>query len=457
MNSKENLKQIAATDVWLKYYEGPNYGGRNQAIAHHGDMIQLSNADGSWLWQARSNGPRTLTYSNLNIDDPAQSYKNRIEEWTGSEIPFFAEEFLFAAHPLSAVTTDETVVARVKISLQNLVNNDSNVITVPDALAATSTIPQSTTQFTSVTAGLLTEGTLGFVDMTQAVTTDVTIRFGFFDNATGTIQWTGSGTLSLVFENGFVSLAGVSGLPADWVISRPVQTPDGAWKIDIRQFAEGMTMFYYPETYFYGTTAAPGVDGLNTQIQFNEGYWNGKSIRVTNMRLGMLYSGVMALAQYRPEVYHQVFFTEPEQPDLPSLYGEGHPTAFAFVAAGNGYFVFIDSEIDDPNYTDFFSQSTMTGMTYFSNRDTGVITASRDGGGDSFSPCTLYYGQTDAEGFYQNTGSGSLFISLNGDTLVVTDVQGFPADWQFSAPVKREDGHWTITLSNAVSAGERNS
>ncbi|WP_250454874.1 hypothetical protein [Caballeronia sp. ATUFL_M2_KS44] len=273
MPDNQVQRVIVMPRTWIKYYDDVNYSGRTQTIAHHGDMVQLSNPDGSWIQYSRTNGPLTITFSDLDTTNPQQVYTNRIEEASENELSSFDATFRFAAHPLRALTVVAQLVARVKISLDSLVTSSQGTVTVPDALAATSTVPQSTTQFTSVTAAALPEGTLGFVDVTQPVSTDITIRYGTFDQTNNTINWTGTGTISLYFENGEVFYNGVSGLPVGWVLSRPVQTPDGEWKIDIRQARPGITMLQYPETYYYGISQYAPIDGLNEYIQYNEGFW----------------------------------------------------------------------------------------------------------------------------------------------------------------------------------------
>lgn len=448
MADNQDQAVAALPRTWVKYYEGERYSYRGDTIAHHGDVVQLSNPDGFWIVRSRSNGPLTITFSDLDTTSPQQAYTNRVEEASENELSSFPATFLFASHPLKGLTVDTQIVKRVKISLQALVTNLSYTVTCPNAIAATSTVPQSATEFTSVTAGLLPEGTLGFVDVTQPVSTDIAIRYGFFDQATNTVNWTGTGTISLFYENGEVFFNGVAGLPAEWVISRPVQTPDGAWKIDIRQNM-GFTYIEYPETYYYGVTSIAPSDGTDEQVQYNEGFWEAKSLRVANIRTGMLFSQVRHIARYRPADFRQIIFTEPEQPDLPSLYGETLEKAYLIVAAGAGYFVWLKCEISDPAYTDFFANRRGERYTYIANHSTGVLSASQDGQSESVAWCTVDYGSTDSDGFFVSAGTGSLTVDLVEGQVVIEDVLDFPANWRFSAPVKQEDGNWMVTLTDA--------
>lgn len=447
---------IQDTSVWLKYYDSLNYQGpqEEQVVVYHGDVLQLSNADGSWNKNSRSNGVNGLsvfTLSDADVNNPQQNYFCHLEDYSANEISYFKEAFLFAAHPLKAVHIDSNIVKRVKISLQALVSSEMDEITCPDILSATSIIPQTSTEMTSVTAGLLDEGTLGFVEIAQGMSTEVAVRYGYFDDKTGTATWTGSGTLTLVYDNGNVILQGTSGLPAQWQISNPVQMPDGSWKIDICQYAPEVSVRNYPETWYYGDLVSFSIGGLNTQIQFNEGFWSTKSLRIPNINMGILYSGVTIPYQYKPENYHQIVFTEPEQPDLPALYGEGHSTAYCFVAEHPGYCVWLKFATSSSDYTAIFCASTMPlAFRYAGQNESCVLTGSRDGVQNTSDNCEIFYGHTDAEGYYVNAGHGSLTVTLIGDMLMISDIANFPANWVFSKPEKQADGNWLITLTDTL-------
>lgn len=455
MNSKVMNTQSPDPNVWAKYYQEVNYGGSHseELVVFHGDVLQLTNADGTWNKNSRSNGVNQLsmlTVTDVDISNPAQNYSCYFEDYSSQEISFFKEKFLYASHPLKTISIDSNITKRVKISLQALVSTGFVAISCPDMIAVTSRIPQTLTEITSATSGVLREGTLGFVDITQSLPTEVTVQYGYFDAVSGTANWTGSGRLNLSYQDGRVTVDNVSGLPAEWVISNPVAMPDGDWKVDISQQAPGISLFYYPETYYYGTCNNAAIVGLNDQIQHNEGYWAGKSLRVPTIRTGMLYSGITSLSQYKPENYHQVIFSEPEQPDLPSLYGAGHSTAYCFVTDVSGYFVWLNCQLSSPEYTAFFSQSyEVQAIRYASSGSNLMLTGTPDGAlyGDM---CTVYYGHVDADGFYINTGSGTLVVTLTDGILQISNITGFPDNWRFSTPEKQADGNWLVVLSDTI-------
>ncbi|WP_250454872.1 hypothetical protein [Caballeronia sp. ATUFL_M2_KS44] len=173
-------------------------------------------------------------------------------------------------------------------------------------------------------------------------------------------------------------------------------------------------------------------------------------MRVSNLRTGILFSQVDQLARFRPADFRQVIFTEPEQPDLPSLYGESNYLAYAIVAAGAGFIVWLNCEISDPAYTDFFPNKREERYTYVANHSTGLLYGNRDGQGSGIEVCTIDYGTTDTDGYFVGAGTGSLTSELVDGQLVLTDVLGFPANWTLTTPVKQADGNWSITLTDAV-------
>lgn len=77
--------------VWAKYYERVNYGGDHGDVVLHGDVRQISNNDGTWIKNSRSNGVNglsMLTITEVDINNPAQIYRCHLEDYSANEILF---------------------------------------------------------------------------------------------------------------------------------------------------------------------------------------------------------------------------------------------------------------------------------------------------------------------------------------------------------------------------------
>ncbi|WP_312213376.1 Ig-like domain-containing protein [Pseudescherichia sp.] len=210
----------------LVFYSLPNYAGTALSATHGQAGIVASSAN-SWTEQSvsvpGSDNMFTFLWSSVDTGNPAISYAGHVEQYITASVPDIAFVFSTPQYPLQFLGVDATLAIPVFVEL-------IGDFTAQNCSASTYLVPGSAT---SVTTFASTEhsGLLAFVQPVNGASTLASLTTGTLDTASSTVEWSGSASAMLIYNNDTLTLSSVSGLPDGWSFGDPVRQSDGSWKV----------------------------------------------------------------------------------------------------------------------------------------------------------------------------------------------------------------------------------
>ncbi|MGN7901225.1 Ig-like domain-containing protein [Enterobacter sp. 22452] len=206
----------------LLYYKETDFVGAPDSIDHGGTgVIAASTSNWNYLSVAMTT-MYSYAWSKVDTADASLSYLNHIEEVCSAQ---FADlQQLYPAQdqfPLQYLGIDPDAAVLVWLDIDA-------AQTAPNAVASSALVGGSSQSVTTLSLPGR-PAALGFVAPTNGSSVVASCRYGDYDATTGTVAWTGTGTLVVEYQNNAVTLINAGGFPANWVFSDPVLKGDGTW------------------------------------------------------------------------------------------------------------------------------------------------------------------------------------------------------------------------------------
>lgn len=213
-------------DSSLVFFSLPNYAGDTLRVVH-GQTGLVASSGSLWAEQSVSvpgtDNLYTFLWSSVDIGNPAFSYTGHVEHYITTSIPNIASSLSMPQYPLQFLGVDATLAVPVFVQL-------SGEFSSQNCFASSSLVPGSSTKV-STFASFANEGALAFIQNINGASTLASLTFGTLNEASGTVMWSASGSVMLVYNNDTLTLASVSGLPAGWSFGPPLRQDDGSWHV----------------------------------------------------------------------------------------------------------------------------------------------------------------------------------------------------------------------------------
>lgn len=210
----------------LVFYSLPNYAGDALRVAH-GQTGIVASSGSLWAEQSVSvpgaDNLYTFLWSSVDIGNPAFSYTGHVERYITTSIPNIASSLSMPQYPLQFLGVDATLAVPVFVQL-------SGEFISQNCFASSSLVPGSSTKV-STFASFANEGALAFIQNTNGASTVASLTIGTLNEASGTVTWSTSGSVMLIYNNDTLTFASVSGLPAGWSFGHPLRQEDGSWLV----------------------------------------------------------------------------------------------------------------------------------------------------------------------------------------------------------------------------------
>lgn len=220
----------------LVFYSLPNYAGTSLRVAH-GQTGLIASSASSWAEQSvsvpGSDNMFTFIWSSVDTSSSTLSYTGHVEQYIKSSIPNIASAFPSPQYPLQFLGIDSTLAVPVFVQL-------SGDFTAQNCFASSSLVPGSTTTASTFVSSE-NEGALAFIQPVNGAATLASLTFGTLDDASGTVSWSGSGSITLIFSNDTLTLSSVSGLPDGWSFGDPELQDDGSWLVVLSNASQPAT------------------------------------------------------------------------------------------------------------------------------------------------------------------------------------------------------------------------
>ncbi|WP_312228413.1 Ig-like domain-containing protein [Pseudescherichia sp.] len=213
-------------DSSLAFYSLPNYAGDTLRVVH-GQTGLVASSGSLWAEQSVSvpgtDNLYTFLWSSVDIGNPAFSYTGHVEHYITTSIPNIASSLSMPQYPLQFLGVDAALAVPVFVQL-------SGEFSSQNCFASSSLVPGSSTKV-STFASFANEGALAFIQNINGASTLASLTFGTLNEASGTVMWSASGSVILVYNNDTLTLASVSGLPTGWSFGPPLRQDDGSWLV----------------------------------------------------------------------------------------------------------------------------------------------------------------------------------------------------------------------------------
>ncbi len=425
----------------LVFYSLPNYAGTALRAAH-GQTGIVASSDISWAEQSvsvpGSDNMFTFLCSGVDTGNPALSYTGHVEQYITASLPDIAAAFPAPQYPLQFLAIDAALAVPVFVQL-------SGDFIAQNCFAASSLVPGSSTTVATFVS-LATEGALAFIQSVNGASTLASLTIGTLDETTGTVAWSGSGSVMLVYNNDTLTFSSASGLPAGWTFSDPEQQTDGSWLVtlsmgnaaDIGKLFSGS-----------GYTGNSQILNPHQSLQANSGSgWIWRSVELYEMPV-LLYSSfnpVDAAFNYND---YQIARMNVDTSDFAALF-TGHTPA-QLLALDNTD-VQLNVTLSTTGDTDAVMAITQAYPSAFysavTRGHTGLLAIIPASG--VLQTLSLQSGSLNADGTATFSVSGSFSVSMAGGVPVISPGTGTPSDWYFSEPALQADGTWLVVLSDAA-------
>ncbi|MNB82916.1 hypothetical protein D3C75_297340 [compost metagenome] len=437
----QSPRALSAQDSPLTFYTLHNYSGTPTPVSH-GQTGIIASSVTAWAQLSLSVGTGSLRawiWSSVNTGDPAQSYTGHAESYVSANISELDHAYSSPQFPLQYLGLDSALASPVIVAF-------SGTFSGPDAFAATALVPGGTSQTTFASAS--TPGALGFVGTTAGQSTFVNLLTGT-QNTDGTVAWSGSGSLTLVWDGAQLQVTGATGLPDSWTFATPVRQADGSWQVSLTEGAVTHTGTLYSGANYTGSSQTLKAHQFLT-VNSGAG-WTALSARLSELPV-LLYASFNALdVSYHYSTYQLLRLTQ-DTPDFSVPFTGNTPVQMLVTDPGD---VQVNVQVGTTGTSDavlVMSQAYPQPFSTAATRSAPGLLALVPAAG---TPQTIavQYGSLNGDGTASLTGSGTLTVGLNGAAPVVTPGTGIPAEWVFGTPVPQADGSWQVALSDVPVTG----
>ncbi|WPO96756.1 hypothetical protein [Pseudescherichia sp.] len=439
-------ENVMADTSTLVFYSEPNMAGVPIQVKH-GSLGMIATSANSWREKSVSilgtDNLHAYISSSVETGMMAKSYFNHVEKMVTASISSLQQAFPLPQYTLGFIGVDSDLATLVRLELDYSATSDQ-----PDTLAATWLLPESMSQQTTLSLPNL-PGALGFVGTVPGSHTQVSALYGIFDAATGEVQWTGSGSLTIAWDGSLVSLTDITGFPSGWSFSAPVMQPDGSWLVQLGNGPAIDSGILYSQPNYVGSAEALYPHQL---ISVNSGTgWIWQSVKLNAMPVLLLSAFNPIDSAYRFTHYQMLRLID-DTPDFSSAFGTGTLPA-QLLSLDNGD-VQIDVQLRTTGSSDsalVMTQRYPLGFSTFADTaHEGVLAIVPSSG--ALQTVQVSYGALNGSGQFVAAGAGTLTARYNGAIPVVTPGGDLPASWNFSLAEKQSDGRWLVTLTDAAEA-----
>ncbi len=213
-------------DSSLVFYSLPNYAGNALRVAHGQTGIVASSAT-SWAEQSvsvpGSDNMFTFLWSGVDTGNPNLAYSDHVEQYITANIADISLALPAPQYPVQFLGIDATLAVPVFVQL-------SGEFIAQNCFSSSSLVPGSSTSVTTFVS-FATPGALAFIQNVNGASTLASLTIGTQDKASGTVTWSGSGSVMLIYNNDTLTFSSVSGLPDGWSFNEPALQPDGSWLV----------------------------------------------------------------------------------------------------------------------------------------------------------------------------------------------------------------------------------
>lgn len=436
---KSSVTDVQASS--LVFYSMPNYAGTALRTAH-GQTGIVASSDTSWAERSvsvpGSDNMFTFIWSGVDTGNPGLSYIDHVEQYITASLPDIAATLPAPQYPLQFLGIDAALAVPVFVQL-------SGEFIAQNCFASSSLVPGSATTVTTFVSSA-NAGALGFIQNTNGASTLASLMIGTLDQATGTVSWSGAGSVMIVYSNDTLTFSSTSGLPAGWTFDNPVRQADGSWVVTL-----SMGKASDIGKLFSGASYSGNSQILNphNSLQVNSGSgWIWRSVELYEMPV-LLYSSFNPIdAAFNYSAY-QIERISVDTPDFATLF-TGHTPA-QLLALDNTD-VQLNVMLSTTGATDAVVAITQTYPSAFysavTQGHTGLLAIIPASG--ALQTLSLQSGSLNADGTAIFSVSGSFSVSMAGGVPVIASGTGIPSDWHFSEPAIQADGTWLVMLSDSV-------
>lgn len=423
----------------LVFYSLPNYAGTALRVIHGQTGVVASSAT-SWSEQSvsipGSDNMFTFLWSGVDTGNPNFVYTNHLEQYITASIPDISSVFPTPQYPVQFLGIDATLAVPVFVQL-------SGEFIAQNCFSSSSLVPGSATSVTTFVS-FANPGALAFIQNINGASTLASLMIGALDEASGTVTWSDSGSVMLIYNNDTLTFSSVSGLPDGWTFSDPTLQADGSWLVTLSpgQATDIGTLF--SGSGYSGTSQSLSP---HQSLQANPGSgWIWRSVKLFDMPV-LLYSSFNPIDTAFDYTGYQLVRMNEDTPDFATLF-TGHVPA-QLLALDNTD-VQLNVTLSTTGTTDEVIAVTQSYPSTFYSAVTrghsGLLAVIPATG--SVQTLSLRSGALNANGTANFSISGSFSVSLAGGVPVITAGTGIPGDWRFSDPTLQSDGSWLVVLSD---------
>ncbi|WP_312413683.1 Ig-like domain-containing protein [Pseudescherichia sp.] len=221
--------ESSVTDVQsslLVFYSLANYAGTALPVVHGQTGIVASSAT-SWVEQSvsvpGSDNMFAFLWSSVDTGNPSFVYNGHLEQYITANIPDIESAFPDPQYPVQFLGIDANFAVPVFVQL-------SGEFSAQNCFASSTLVPGSTTHVSTFTSPI-NQGAIAFIQNINGASALASLLFGSFDGSSGTVTWTDSGSVMLIYNNDMLTFASVSGLPDGWSFGNPARQADGSWLV----------------------------------------------------------------------------------------------------------------------------------------------------------------------------------------------------------------------------------
>lgn len=219
----------SVTDVQassLVFYSLPNYTGTALHVGHGQTGIAASSAT-SWAERSVSvpgtDNMFTFLWSSVDTGNPNFVYTGHQEQYITANVPDIASALPDPQYPVQFLGIDASFALPVFVQL-------SGEFAGQNCFASSTLVPGSTTRVSTFTSPI-NKGAIAFIQNTNGASAYASLLIGTLDEASGTVTWTDSGSVMLIYSNDMLTFSSASGLPDGWSIGNPARQADGSWLV----------------------------------------------------------------------------------------------------------------------------------------------------------------------------------------------------------------------------------
>lgn len=423
--------QVSSLTLWT----GINYGTPSLSVADGQAGILAADVG---VWSYRSVGMSNMQLFVWTAPDtftPGYSFVGHVESLMSESEANLLSLFSGAGYPLQYLGIDP---AQVAVVMMNVANSAT-----PIALAPSQSYPGSNVPLTTFAAPGI-NGALGFVAQQAGSSTAVSVQYGDFSTSTGSVSWTGYGSLTVSWNGGNPVISGESNLPAGWSFGSPVKQADGSWLVTLDAGAATDSGVLYTGTNYSGSSKALSPHVL-TQLNSGLG-WTYSSLKLVDMPALIYSSFTPANTGYVYTAYQEQLLTD-SVANFASVFSGTAPVSLLSLDNTD---VVLNIAVNTSSSNDSAMIVTQAYpqafYTFASINRSGLLAVLPASGAAQL--INVNYGSLDSSGHFLSAGNGTLTIAMNGGSPAIVSGSDLPDSWTLSAPEQQSDGSWRVNLND---------